>query len=75
VSLPYRMSLKRSTFTNRTNTPSTELSSITHESNPEEENSNRKQSINIIKHNNYYKTNDSNKLLNNERNSTTCIIQ
>jgi hypothetical protein len=64
--------MKRPKFTNRTNI---ELTSIIDRSNIEEDNSNRTRWKNIIKSNNYYRTNYPRRLLTNEKNSTSCIIQ
>jgi len=66
--------MKRPKYTNRINTASTELTSITDRSNLEEDNSYRTRWRNIIKSNNYYKKNYPRRLLTNEKNSTTCII-
>jgi len=67
--------MKRPKYTNQINTASTELISINDRSNIEEDNSYRTRWRNIIKSNNYYRTNYPRRLLTNEKNSTTCIIQ
>jgi hypothetical protein len=70
------MNIKQRTFTRRTNTSSTDMSTITPTSNSEEDNSNRSRWKNIIRSNSYYRRNNSTRLLvNSEKNSTSCVIQ